>query len=183
MKQLNRVAIGLVAALGMFVSATFYICNDVALASENAVETRVPDHELEVLWLPHTLPQPVLDVEVLAALEYWNPRALRETLRPWAHAIVEAAPKRQDAIWLASQASVESKFIDVVLSFRCNDGDYRMCDHGHAVGPWQMQDKKMLHAAPLVQAKRAIEWMRRSPQAWTTWKAARSQADAWLAAR
>lgn len=195
MKKLNRVAVGLVALTGYALAcawAGMLASGDVALASEEFAPLPIPERTYAVLLPVRTLPEETLDAEVLRALEYWNPRVLEETLRPWANAIVEAACDgcsiaddvvRADAIWLASQASVETKFIDEVLSFRCNRAGYRMCDHGHAVGPWQMHDNRMLGAAPLVQARRAIEWMRRRPQAWTTWKAARAQADAWLQSR
>ncbi len=134
--------------------------------------------------LAQPLPEETLDAEVLRALEYWNPRQLEEDLRPYAQAIVAATNGvRADAIWLASQASVETKFIAEVRSFKCNRGGYRMCDHGEAVGPWQMHRRSMIGASPLMQAATALAWMKKNPQAWTTWRAARSQADAWLGAR
>lgn len=155
-----------------------------ALADAQPAPAATPTLNVELPPMPRGLPAETLDVEVLRALETWNPRVLEETLRPWANAIASAAPNRADAIWLASQASVETKFVAYVLDFKCNTepGNYPMgdCDRGVAVGPWQMHDKKMLHASPVDQAERAIEWMRRRPRQWSTWRAARAQADAWL---
>lgn len=152
----------------------------VAVADEPPAYVATPTVSVELPPESRALPAETLDAEVLRALEYWNPRVLEETLRPWAQAFAEAGGNRADAIWLASQASVESKFIPEVLSYRCNQPGWKMCDHSKAVGPLQMHDKRMLGAAPIVQARRAIEWMRRRPQAWTTWKIARAQADQWL---
>lgn len=150
-----------------------------ALAEEPAPVEQCVEHPI-ALTLAQPLPDETLDAEVLRALRYWNPRVLEGTLRPWARAITDAAGSREDAIWLASQASVETKFVPEVLDFRCNRGGWRECDHGAAVGPWQMHDRRMLGAAPAVQAARAIAWMRAHPQAWTTWRAARVQTDQWL---
>lgn len=177
---MRNLTLCLYALCGVLLFAAF--ARKPALADETAPVSSVPEHALSIE-LQEPLPAETLDVEILRALETWNPRVLEETLRPWANAIVEAAPDRRDALWLAAQASVETKFVPYVLDFRCNrsPGDYPMgnCDHGAAIGPWQMHDRKMIEATPAEQAKRAIEWMRARPQAWTTWRAAKAQAEAW----
>lgn len=177
MRTLKYVVAGLY--ISAMITANILSPSSLADTPEPATHFNVPDHAVPILQHAQ-LPEPVLAVEVLRALEYWNPRILEGTLLPWANAIADAAGSREDAIWLASQASVETKFIPEVLSFRCNRGGYLMCDHGNAVGPWQMHMRKMLDATPATQAETAINWMRRNPRAWTTWKAARVQADQWL---
>lgn len=152
-----------------------------ALADEQTASLPIPVTDAPLTPMPHALPQPVEAVEVLAALRYWTGRGA-ETLRPWADAIAEVARSRDEAIWIASQASVESRFVGYVLDYRCNEETgWTACDHGWAVGPWQMHDRKLVGAPPEAHAARAAQWMRARPQAWTTWRAARAQADAWLA--
>ena len=161
-----------------------------ARADELAVTLSTPAHSFDELLLSKSMP-PREENEVLDALVLWTNVGHStvtpiEWLRPWADAINEVARSRREAVTLAAQAWAEGGFIPSVLSFACNEGPRPRpepeCDHGWAVGPWQMHDDKMIGASPIVQARRAVQWMRNRPEAWTTWQMARTRADAWLRA-
>lgn len=162
-----------------------------ALASEENNSVSLPTMtEIESVSLAKSLP-PREDNEILNALVAWTNIGLPdvtpvEWLRPYADAIVEVAATRREAVTLASQAWAEGGFQPAVLSFECNKGKRPrpapLCDHGWAVGPWQMHDDKMIGASPLVQARRAVQWMRNHPEQWSTMQMARTRADAWLRA-
>lgn len=131
---------------------------------------------------PRALPPPVLAVEVLSALEAGSPRVLEETLRPWANAIADQADDRRDAIRMAFVVTDESAhFAPEVLDYRCNRGGYLSCDHGNAVGPFQVWDRSLIGAATEEHVRKAHARMRVDPHAWTTWQHAVAQADEWLA--
>lgn len=178
----------------LLIVAAFFPSKTPAQADALAVVLPLPDRLVDVSVLSKRLPPPESN-EALDALVYWTNVGHTsvtpiEWLRPWADAIVEAAAEagasRREAVTLASQAWAEGGFIPAVLSFECNKGPRPRpeptCDHGWAVGPWQMHDDKMIGASPLVQARRALQWMRNRPEAWTTWRTARVAADAWLRA-
>lgn len=152
-----------------------------ARADEPGVMLGVPEKQLDIDLAPHALPEPVLAVEVLAALESQSPRVLEETMRPWANAIADQADNRRDALRMAFVVSDESHFAPEVLDYRCNHGGYRSCDHGNAVGPFQMWDRSLMGASPEEHVRKAYARMRVDPYAWATFKRARAQADAWVA--
>lgn len=126
---------------------------------------------------------------ILVALIAWTHQSA-ETLKPWASAMADVCTSRQECVALASQAFVETRFAPEALDGRCNDRAWRAqqtswwhgaCDGGVAQGAWQIHDDRLRGASPEMQASVALEIMRRTPRAWTTWRAARSQAAWWLA--
>jgi hypothetical protein len=166
-------------------SAVILAAGDAGEASADAgAASRRPEVvELAPMAVPN-LPAPdrTLESDVLDALRAWNPKARASALSTWAAAIANGSPTRARAIWLASIGSVESKFVPWVLDFTCNRmAGYRACDNGRAVGPFQIWDDALVGASPESHVRRAYERLeRQGEQAWSTWRAARAQADQWL---
>lgn len=160
-------------------------------ADEPAVTLTVPARESVVDLGTRSMPDATLDAEVLLALERWTGQP-DDALVPWAHAIADGAADRREAVQLAAIAANESKMLPWVLDGRCNDAAWRAtrsgwqrssCDNGFAVSAFQRHSLALLGASPEAVVADAVKWLRAWPQAWTTWRAARAQADAWLAAR
>lgn len=112
-------------------------------------------------------------------------------LRPWAEAMADVCTSRAECMHLAAQGFVETRYAAWVLDQRCNDPAWRFaqrgwvrlsCDSGLSYGPWQLHDDRFRGASPALQASYALETLRHRPQAWTTWRAARSHA-AWALAK
>jgi hypothetical protein len=145
---------------------------------------------LAVLFTSLSARADVSEVDQAASmLAAWTRRPA-EDMREWAQAIVDAGGSGDERLLLASQAFVESRFMPWVVDQSCNDADWRSrqpgwirksCDGGLAFGPWQIHDPSLYGATPLAQARAAVKILRENPRAWTTWKAARSQAAWWRA--
>ena len=112
-----------------------------------------------------------------------------QRLRPWAEAMADVCTDRADCTLLAAQAFVETRFVVWAVDQRCNDPmwlanrrgwERRACDGGLAFGPWQVHDERFRGASPAFQASVVHERMHANPQAWTTWRSARSHAAWWL---
>jgi hypothetical protein len=111
-------------------------------------------------------------------------------LRPWADAMANVCTDRSDCILLAAQAFVETRFVSWAVDQSCNDASWRAtrrgwerasCDGGVAWGPWQVHDERFRGASPAFQASVVHALMHSRPQAWTTWRLARSHAAWWEA--
>lgn len=127
--------------------------------------------------------------QIERALSAWTHKPA-EDVREWSTAMASACITDDECMLLASQAFVESRFMSWVVDQSCNDASWRArqpgwirrsCDGGHAFGPWQIHDPSLYGAPPDVQARAAVKILRESPKAWTTWRAARSQAQWWHA--
>ena len=133
--------------------------------------------------------------EIQATLMAWTagsrePAEIRAArLRPWADAMADVCTDRQDCVLLAAQAFVETRFVSWAVDQSCNDASWRAsrrgwertaCDGGVARGPWQVHDERFAGASPAFQASVVHERMHANPQAWTTWRSARSHAAWWL---
>lgn len=125
---------------------------------------------------------------ILAALLVWTKQPA-EALEPWAGAMSVVCTSERECLLLAAQAFVEGGFTTPVLSGDCERAEWRAaqhgwwrhaCDGGLAHGPWQLHDPRAAHASPELQASVALETLRRSPRAWTTWREARAQVAWWL---
>jgi hypothetical protein len=126
---------------------------------------------------------------ITSTLSAWTRRPVEE-MRPWGDAMAAVCASDDECLLLASQAFVESRFMPWVVDESCNDDAWRerqpgwirkSCDGGLAYGPWQIHDPSLYGATPLVQVRAAVKILRENPRAWTTWKAARSQAAWWRA--
>jgi hypothetical protein len=124
---------------------------------------------------------------ITSALASWTRRPAEE-MRPWGDAMAAVCASDDECLLLASQAFVESRFMPWVVDGSCNDDTWRerqpgwtrkSCDGGHAFGPWQIHDPRLLGASPAEHARKAVEILRTNPKAWTTWRAAQSQAKWW----
>ena len=125
---------------------------------------------------------------LLVALMTWTGKPA-ETLQPWSDAMAAVCDSKEECTLLAAQAFVESRFEPWVIDQSCNHREWRethrgwlkkACDGGNAVGVWQIHDVRLLGASPQEQAAEAVDWLRKRPHAWTTWRAARSHAAWWL---
>ncbi|SRR5579859_13012 len=113
----------------------------------------------------------------------------RESADDWAAAITTNCGSRTECITVAALAFEESRFVQWVVDYSCNDAAWRrehgkdkVCDYGRAVGPWQILDAhELVGASPQDNAAAAVALYRRNPRAWTTWRSAASRAQWWLA--
>lgn len=186
MKRLAHAIVGAIA----LAACAILMRPTATLADEPGVAYMAPEHELPAR-SGARLPEPVLAVEVLAALGAWTKQP-DDMLRPWAAAIADGVATRREAILLASIGADESQFLPWVLDGRCNDATWRAsrtgwerssCDSGFAVSAFQRHSKRLVGASPDAVVADAVKWLRAWPQAWTTWREARAQADVWLSVR
>jgi hypothetical protein len=125
---------------------------------------------------------------LMAAMVLWGADA--ETARRYAGAISNVCTSEGECLTLTSLAWIESAHLAPwVLDFSCNDQSWlksqrgwrrRSYDGGIAFGAWQIHDPGLLGASPEFQASVALHILRKKRDAWTTIKAAESQA-AWTA--
>lgn len=181
---MHKLTLCLYALCGVLLFAAF--ARKPALADEPASVTSVPEHATQID-VAQPLPQETLDVEILRALRHWTGQS-ESLLQPWAAAIADGTRDRREALLLASIGANESHFEPWVLDGRCNDASWRAaqtgwmrtsCDNGWAVGFAQRHSKRLLGASPEEQVRDAVAWLRAMPTAWTTWPAAKAQAEAW----
>lgn len=144
---------------------------------------------------------------ILAALLAWNPGGAKgsrgsttdDTLTVWADAIAAVCTSRAECLLMASLASQETHFAPWVLDGDCNREAWRrmnlkdkVCDGGHSYGPWAIMDTTWatvtsfapdaLGIGPREHAEVAIHLLRTNPRGWMTYAAAKTKADAWMAA-
>lgn len=148
---------------------------------------------------------------ILVALLAWNPAGnlggrgstTDATLRTWADAIAKQCASPRECLTLAALASEETRFAPYTLNGDCNNHDWRLahkmdkaCDGGEAYGPWSIHKSAWYSVDPDIAPPDtqngafdapthvwvAVRILRKRPMAWTTYRAATRDVDAWLAA-